>query len=145
MQTRLISFRYYKLIDNIAVKVYVLGNPYVASDSLPLQLLAKLSESFPSFTFIEIDPTENFVPENDSVILDTVAGIHQAHIFDNVYDFKNTHAVSLHDFDLGTHLVLLTKLKKIGNVCILGVPTKGNVSTIFNDVCKLIRMLRYGG
>lgn len=103
-------------------KVYVVGNSLVKTDSLPLKLLPKLKKTFPQFEFIEADPNENFIPENDAIIIDTVQGIKDVQLFDSLDEFAQTRSVSPHDYDLGFHLKFLLKLGRTKRVKILGVP-----------------------
>ena len=104
------------------MKIYVVGNPLLSEDSIPLKLLPKLRKAFPREHFEEADPNENFIPEEGSIIIDTIQGIDNVRWFDNLAVFQTTNSVSPHDYDLGFHLLLLFKLKKIRAVRILGIP-----------------------
>lgn len=104
------------------MKIYVVGNPLVIADSIPPTLLPSLRKAFPREHFEEADPNENFIPEEGSIIIDTIQGIDNVRWFDNLAVFQTTDSVSPHDYDLGFHLLLLFKLKKIRAVRILGVP-----------------------
>ncbi len=104
------------------MKVYLVGNMLVKEDSLPIRLLPKLRMAFPHIVFEEVDPNENFIPEEGSVIMDTVYGITKPRWFTSIDDFEQTKSVSPHDYDLAFHLKLLVKLKKISHVRILGIP-----------------------
>lgn len=128
-------------------KIYVFGNPLVKEDSLPLQILPYLKKSFPQIKFEVVDPNENFPPENekDLVILDTIAGIKSPKIFSlsDLQELKKT-PNSPHDYDLGMHLLLLKKLKKIETVKIIGVPSLVDRSelvlklkNIINEILRL--------
>ena len=108
------------------MKVYIVGNPLVKVDSLPFKLLPKLKKEFPEGRFEEVDPTENFIPENDSIIIDTVVGIDHVRLFTDLDEFVPFSSVSAHDYDLGLHLQLLKKLGKITSVSILGIPNDVN-------------------
>ncbi|MEK7165206.1 MAG: hypothetical protein AAB874_00155 [Patescibacteria group bacterium] len=120
------------------MKIYIIGNPLVKEDSLPLKLLPKLRKSFPKIIFEEADPNENFVPEDGSVIVDTVVGIKKVQLFDNIEDFVRTRSVSPHDYDLGFHLRLMLKLGKIRNVKILGVPFDLTISKVAKKLSQLL-------
>jgi Ni,Fe-hydrogenase maturation factor len=124
------------------MKIYVLGNPLVQEDSLPLKMISDLKKAVPKVDFIAVDPNENFPPEGekDLVILDTVKGIKKAMILDlnNFDDYKNT-PISPHDYDLLFHLLLLKKLKKIDRITIVGVPSGEMKEEITDEVKKLIQ------
>lgn len=114
------------------MKIYLIGNQLVGSDNLPYTLLPALLEAFPEVEFEEADPNENFIPEDGSIILDTVEGLSEVKFFDSLDDFVTTRSVSPHDYDLGFHLQLLKKLHKIHSFTILGLP-QGQESQILID------------
>ncbi len=116
------------------MKVYVVGNPLVEADSLPLRLLPKLKKAFPQIVFEEADPNENFIPEEGSIIIDTVEGIKDVRWFNSIDDFVTTKSVSPHDYDLGFHLRMLLKLHKISKVKILGVAADISLNKIIQVI-----------
>lgn len=120
------------------MKVYVIGNPLVKDDSLPFKFLPKLKKTFPKLDFIEADPNENFVPEDGSIIIDTVQGIDDVRWFDSLDEFAMTRSVSPHDYDLGFHLRMLLKLKKIKNVKIIGLPVVADKNAIISQLKQAI-------
>jgi hypothetical protein len=104
------------------MKIYLVGNILVDKDSLPIKLKNSLAAVYPDFEFIETDPTENFIPEEGSVVIDTILGLSTIKIFDSLDEFIGHRMISPHDYDLGFHLQLLFKLKKINKIRIIGIP-----------------------
>jgi len=108
------------------MKIYVFGNPLVKADNLPVKILPELKKTFPKIEFEIVDPNENFPPENekDLVIIDTIKGIKKPKMF-GLNDLQNIQKSpnSPHDYDLGMHLLLLKKLKRINSVKIIGIPS----------------------
>ena len=108
------------------MKIYVFGNPFIRKDNGPLKILPELKKSFPKIAFDVVDPNENFPPENEKnlIIIDTVKGLKRPKIFglNDLQDLKKS-PNSPHDYDLGMHLLLLKKLKRIVSVKIIGVPS----------------------
>lgn len=106
-------------------KAYVFGNPLIKEDSAPLKILPHLKKRFPEIEFAVVDPNENFPPagEKDLLIIDTVLGINEPKIY-SLADLQKIQKSpnSPHDYDLGMHLLLLKKLKKINTVKIIGIP-----------------------
>ena len=102
--------------------VYLIGNSIVPEDSAPLTLAPIIRKTFPAVSVVEADPNENFIPEEGSIIIDTVKGISRVTSFDDVNEFITTKSVTPHDYDLGFHLKLLQKLGKLPPVRIIGMP-----------------------
>jgi hypothetical protein len=107
------------------MKIYIVGNELVENDRLPLEILPELEKTFPQYSFERVDPNEDFIPEEGSIIVDSVEGIQDVTWFESLDSFIQTRSVSPHDYDLGFHLLLLKKLHKITSVKILGVPQQG--------------------
>jgi Ni,Fe-hydrogenase maturation factor len=119
------------------VRVYIFGNPLLPFDSLPIKLAPRLQAALPEFEFIIADPNENLKPENkELVIIDTIEGIDEVVIIDDIDKIKTEKIYSLHDFDLGYNLKLLTKLGELEKVTILGVPMEGDEEKIFEQLKK---------
>lgn len=116
--------------------IYVLGNPLLKKDNLPLKILPLLIKLFPSLSFEIYDPTEEIkvIRQKELVFLDTVAGIIKVTLFNNLDYFKLSPRVSAHDFDLPIQIGLLKKLRKINKVIIIGVPQNGNLVKIIEDI-----------
>jgi len=93
--------------------VFVFGNPDLPEDSLPLRLLPKLKKQFPGINFELKDPNEEWEAPEELCVLDTVLGISQLTIFDNLEAFSNPPRFSLHDFDAISYLKYLQKLGKL--------------------------------
>jgi hypothetical protein len=121
------------------MKIYIIGNELVEEDRLPLLMMEALQKEFPQCSFEEADPNENFIPEEGSVIIDTVEGIHSVTWFHTLDAFVQTQSVSPHDYDLGFHLLFLTKVHKISDVSILGIPKSDAFEKILQDVIRKLR------
>jgi len=122
------------------MKIYVLGNPLVKEDSLPLLIVPKLKKAFPNIDFQTVDPNENFPPEGEKnlIILDTVLGIKKQVLLDlDDFDAIKKTPISPHDYDLLFHLLLLKKIKRLEKVLIIGVKSEND----FPEVKKIIPIL----
>jgi len=119
--------------------IYLCGNPLLPFDSLPLKLKPKLEKAFPQIDFIELDPNENLKPENkELIIIDTVEGIDEVMVIDDIDKIKTEKIYSLHDFDLGYNLKLLQKLGELESVKIIGVPMEGDEEKILIQIINLL-------
>ncbi len=121
--------------------VYLVGNLLLKNDNQPLVLQKTLQKRFPEVQFLTVDPNENFIPENDSIIIDTVKGIKQVTLFTSLDKFADSSKISPHDYDLGFHLKLLKKLKRINNINILGIPISKKSQKIKNAVIDHLKKL----
>lgn len=102
--------------------VHIFGNPDISMDALPLRIQGGLEERFPHVHFLALDPNENWEIPNPFIVIDTVVGLSDIHVFRGLEEFANTPAVSVHDFDALTQLRFLKKLGKLGELIIIGVP-----------------------
>ena len=102
--------------------VYLLGNPLVEEDSLPLKLLPKLKKEFKEIHFIELDPTENLPEEKHFIVIDTIINAKDIMVIRDIGKLEPAPNYSLHDFDLAFNLKLMKKLGKIKDVTIIGLP-----------------------
>ncbi len=103
--------------------VFIFGNPDVEEDSLPLKILPELRRKCPGVDFLTKDPNEDFELPEEAVIIDVVAGLKEIRVFDSLEDFEAPPRMTLHDFDLFSHLQLLKKLGKLpAKIKIIGIP-----------------------
>ena len=116
--------------------VFVVGNPLVPSDSMPLRLLPLLKKARPGLDFTPFEPTRMDVAHHQALVfIDTVQGIKKVvHLHGLKALQPSDSAYSLHDFDLAGQLLLLHKFGLLGPVAIIGVPAKGQKEKIAKDV-----------
>lgn len=119
--------------------VFIVGNPLVKKDSMPLKIMPLLQKALPQFEFVFFESTRMDIPQKtDLVFVDTVEGAKEVMVLEGVSRIQEIKACSLHDFDLGTQLKLLGKFGLLGKVKIIGVPEKGKVEAIAAKVAKLL-------
>ncbi len=115
--------------------VFIVGNPLVKKDSMPLQIMPILQKKMPGIEFVQFEPTRMDIPHNaDLVFIDTVEGLNGVRVLRDISKIQSSKAFSLHDFDLGTQLVLMHKFGMLGRVKIIGVPAKGEKEKIARKV-----------
>ena len=121
--------------------IYVVGNPLLKDDSMPLRLLPLLQKACPNLVFELFEPTRMDIPHNvDLTFIDTVQGVKKTVYLHGLKALASSNpAYSLHDFDLGVQLLLLDKFGLLGHVHIIGVPARGNVKKIAHDVLHILK------
>ena len=119
--------------------IFIFGNPDLAFDSLPLRILPGLKKRFPQVKFEVRDPNEEWDAPEELILIDTVFGIERARIFDDLKNFENSPRVSLHDFDLLSHLRYLRKLGKLKKVKIIGIPPTISEKEALEQVSAILR------
>ncbi len=120
--------------------IYIFGNPLLTFDNLPIRLKPKLEKAFPDINFIIQDPNENLHPENGELfIIDTVEGIKDVILIEDLDQIKNDPKYSMHDFDLGFNLKLLKKIGALQKVKIIGVPMEMNEKTALKKINQLLQ------
>jgi ADP-heptose:LPS heptosyltransferase len=105
------------------MRFFVFGNPDLEVDSLPIQLIPELQKEFPDITFEVLDPNEEWDVPKHMNIIDTVVGIDEITVFEDLNTFVQTPKMTCHDFDAYTNLQFLKKLGKIDSVYIIGIPS----------------------
>lgn len=121
------------------MKIYLIGNTSVSEDSLPFKLKPFLEKQFPGITFIDTDPNENFIPEENSIIIDTVHGISEITVFNSLNDFTSNKKISPHDYDLLLHLQLLIKLRKLSRITIIGLPDTSETALVEEKIIEIFK------
>ncbi len=122
--------------------IYVFGNPLLKEDSLPLKLLPELRKAFPDLDFVEFDPSDNIHElGKELIIIDTVSGIKNVRIIENIGSIETDKIHSLHDFDLGQNLRLMKRLGMIEKVRIIGVPMTMGKNEAFNQIKSILQNL----
>jgi Ni,Fe-hydrogenase maturation factor len=113
------------------MNIYVFGNEYVAEDRRAIDVARELEDTVEGISFVFVSPNEDvpFVNERHVVILDTVQGIQNVALVegDRIDELILSPRASVHDFDLAFQLRYLKKLKKLGEVTIIGIPQEGEV------------------
>ncbi len=123
------------------MSIYCFGNTIDSGDYIPVQLIPILRKEFPAVSVIHLDPSENFIPEHASVLIDSVEGASTVQMFSDIDAFVITKSVSVHDYDLGLHLQLLKKLHKLPKIRIIAVPRYSSIMQVRNEVIALLRSI----
>lgn len=128
------------------IKISIFGNEDLAIDSLPLKLLPKLREKFPELEFKAEDPNELNMPEAGSwLIVDTVVGISHVKLL-TIDDLKKIpkNKISMHDFDLGTHLFWIKKINPKIEIKIIGISPTISENEALSGISKILSTLFLG-
>ncbi|MBI2133403.1 hypothetical protein HYU11_01835 [Candidatus Woesearchaeota archaeon] len=123
------------------MKIYLVGNPLLPSDSIPLMMAPELRKEFPNIEFAELDPSEEFPESKRLIIIDTVEESDKVRILDDVEKISKEPRHSPHDFGIGTHIKLMKKLGRLDNALIICVPQKMRFSDALKGVKEKIRRI----
>ena len=121
--------------------IYIFGNIDLPNDSLPIVILPKLEEKFPDVRFEIKDPNEEWLETESVVVIDTVVGIKDVTVFDDLEKFAKVPRVGMHDFDALTNLRYMKKLGKIKYVKIIGVPPDIGERTALSKISKILSQI----
>jgi hypothetical protein len=121
------------------MNIYIIGNEVVPGDNLPFTLIPWIEKAFPGHSVIIADPTDQFIPENGSILIDSVEGIEVPRVYKDVSAFVEGRSVSVHDYDLGYHLLLLKKLHLLSDITIIGIPRFSKQDVVKEKMISLIR------
>lgn len=129
-----------KEIKNDKISIFVLGNPILKDDSLPIKLIPKLEKKFPQINFLEFDPTEELHSE-EVILMDLIEGIKNVEIIRDLDKLETRRVYSTHDFDAAFLLKLLKKAKLIKEVTIIGIPKNAKEKEIIKELEVVIRKM----
>lgn len=121
--------------------IHVFGNTDITMDSLPLRLLPELKKEFPDIEFRTLDPNEEWEIPDPFILIDTVVGIPDVHIFRSLDEFDTSPTVSVHDFDALFNLRYLKKLGKLKDMFIVGVPGSGDENFARGKIHSTLEMI----
>jgi len=122
--------------------ILVSGNPLVPEDSIALRILPMLRQRFPQAEFREFDSAENLEDAGkDLIIVDAAEGISKVELIEHIEDLEQSHAYSMHDFDLSVTLRILLKIKAIDSVKIVAIPSGYPEQKALQEAAVLISTL----
>jgi len=117
--------------------LYVFGNVYLENDSFALEIAKRIGHlvrvvhcKSPEFLL----DTE----ENELLIMDVVKDIKKPILITDISQLKVRNLISLHDFDLGFFLNLLREIGINKKIKIIGIPHKGDIVEISEEVSKYL-------
>jgi len=123
------------------MRIYLVGNPLVKIDSMPMKIKPLLEKEFPKIQFLGFDPTENFPDNQKLIFIDTVINIKEPKLFTDIDDFTSVNAkyLSVHGFDFYTEMALRKKAELCNQYYIIGVPSSNKAAIIAQQVIKIIK------
>ena len=110
-------------------------------DALPMRLLPKLRDTFPDITFTTLDPNEEWDVPEDMLVIDTVVGIKEPTVFNDLSKFMAAPRITCHDFDAYANLMLMKKLGKIHSTTIIGLPPGLSKNKALNALTEALGQL----
>ena len=125
-------------------EIYVFGNPEIKNDSLPLKIIPELQKKFPEIKFEIKDPNEEWEIPEELTIIDTVLGIDEIKIFEDLKSFSKSPNISLHDFDVYSNLRYLEKLEHLKKIKIIGIPPIISQEKAVEEISKILKSLKLG-
>jgi len=99
-----------------------------------------LRERFPGIEFVVKDPNEEWDMPEDVIVLDTVVGIKEVKLFEDIDKFKPAPSLSMHDFDALANLRFLKKLGKLNTVKVIGVPVDVGEEKAVEEIGRLLEL-----
>lgn len=123
-------------------QVFVAGNPIVKEDSLALKVAEELGEELEGVEFKKIDSLAEIgeIPA-ELCIIDVAKGIEKVEIIRDLEKLQELKLVSLHDFDLGTELLLYKKIGKVKSVAIIAIPQGYDLGNAVEESSRAISSL----
>jgi Ni,Fe-hydrogenase maturation factor len=124
--------------------VLCFGNEFVEMDSLPIILYKELKGKIPNVDFVQCESLNEIMDHINHervFILDTIKGIKEISIINDLEILKNRKIYTLHDFDLSIYLKLIGKIGKIKNLRIIGIPVGYDKETAKEKIINLFTQI----
>lgn len=129
----------------MSTAIYILGNYLLKSDNLPIKLTPYLKKLFPELTFVHYDPTEDIISKKNIVVMDTVLGINEIKVFNDLSNFLLSPRNTVHDYDLFLNLSLMKKTGRIKDFTIIGIPPKMKIKKAIEELNKIFKNIGISG
>jgi Ni,Fe-hydrogenase maturation factor len=126
------------------MRVLVLGNPLVDSDSLALKLLPSLKERFPNIEFEEADPADIDL-EQDPIVIDVAKNVKKVVLIDDAKRLQSDDALSIHGLGLAEMLSLMETAGRKVSVKIICVPEKMSPKLALEKITPMLRAILLSG
>jgi hypothetical protein len=123
------------------MKIFVFGNPEVSKDALPIRIMPALRQKMPEMEFVTIDPNEDWDVPPEVIVIDTVLGIDDITLFDDLLYFKKSPRLTLHDFDALANLLYLQKLGRFKKIKIIGLPPTISEEEAVKKIIVILRTI----
>ncbi|MCR4275488.1 MAG: hypothetical protein NUV83_01905 [Candidatus Wolfebacteria bacterium] len=120
--------------------IYIFGNPEIEIDSLPLKILPELQKKFLEIKFEIKDPNEEWEIPEELTVIDTVLGIEEIRVFEDLKNFSKAPNVSLHDFDAYSNLRYLEKLGRLKKIKIIGIPPTISQEKAVEEISVILKL-----
>lgn len=118
-------------------RIYVVGNLLVKEDNLPLRILDRLRKRLPDYEFLELDTVEELEDRNP-VIIDTVLDIIDVTVIDKIERLAVSKTCTVHDYDFGMGIKLLSKIGDIDSFKIIGLPIGFDEDEAIERIAKIL-------
>ncbi|MEK7566431.1 MAG: hypothetical protein AAB494_02025 [Patescibacteria group bacterium] len=120
--------------------IYIFGNPEIEIDSLPLKILPELQKKFLEIKFEIKDPNEEWEIPEELTVIDTVLGIEEIRVFEDLKNFSKAPNMSLHDFDAYSNLRYLEKLGRLKKIKIIGIPPTISQEKAVEEISVILKL-----
>ncbi|MFH1712613.1 MAG: hypothetical protein ABH896_00280 [Candidatus Jacksonbacteria bacterium] len=122
--------------------IYLIGNPLLDCDSMPLKLKPHLQKAFPDVKFLEFDPTEDWPDDREPIFIDTVINLKKPKLFTDVDPFESAGAknLSVHGFDFYQELELRQKVGLLQKFWLIGIPPNSKMMPVAQQTIELIKL-----
>lgn len=127
------------------MRIYLLGNPLLDCDSMPLKLKPYLQKTLPDVEFLEFDPTEDWPDESPLIFIDTVINIKEPKLFTSLDQFaqSDTLNLSMHNFDFYTELRLRQKVGLCKKFYVIGTPYQNTQTELTQEIVDIIKNFKF--
>ena len=121
--------------------VLCFGSEDVKGDEIAFSVCKELVGNVDGVRFVRCDTPMDVVgysATENLFIMDAVRGLKEVSVFESINDFRRTKSVTAHDNDLGLLLRVLTEMRMLPEVKIIGIPIGSNASEAVEGVRSIL-------
>ena len=127
--------------DPMDKTVLCFGSEDFKGDEIAFSVCKELVGKVEGVRFVRCDTPMDVVgysATDNLYIMDAVRGLKEVSVFGSINDLRRTKSVTAHDNDLGLMLRILTEMRMLPDVKIIGIPIGSNASEAAEGVRSIL-------
>ena len=118
------------------IKILCFGNEFIEGDTLAKEI-ANLDVE--GIEFVKCNHPDEILGFDEPIILDVVKGIKEPILIEDPEQLKGRKISTMHDFDLGFFIKLITAVDSEIRLKVIGIPMEGDAKELTEEIKILLK------